>query len=329
MATTAQGILEAAIPAALAKAGLTLSHKGKVRDTYILPNHDDLLLVMATDRVSIFDFVIPATIAGKGEILTAMTIFWLTEVLPGSLAHHLVAFGNEIDLFLPPTLRQSGVLRKRCIVVKKFDMLSVECIVRHYLTGSGWASYKEHGHVCGIRLPDGLHDGSQLPEPIFTPTTKALEGHDEHLPTADVIAEHGTWLTTKSLVAFQAISQFAESRGVLLADSKFEFAKVGTLADEVGTPDSSRFWDSAEWAIANESGTSPPSYDKQHLRNWGKGFGIPKLDPCNSDDQDYVRKLFVPPLVLQETSDKYHAIFQRLVGMALAEFQQMWMDIHA
>ncbi len=328
MATTAQEILETAIPHALEDAGLTLVHKGKVRNTYTLPDHDDLLLVMATDRVSIFDFVLPASIRGKGEVLTAMTIFWLTHVLPNSIPHHLIAYGQAIDEYLPSTLRQSGALRKRCIVVKKFEMLPVECIVRGYLTGSGWANYQVHQHVCGVRLPDGLHDGSQLPEPIFTPTTKAVKGHDENLCAIDVIAEHGEWLKTQSLAAFQAISTFAQRRGVILADTKFEFAKNGALADEVGTPDSSGFWDRTRWLIANDNGISLSSYDKQHLRNWGKGFGVQKLDPRNPDDQAYVAKLFVPPLVLQETADKYHTIFDRLIGVSLQEFHRDWMGIY-
>ncbi len=327
MATTATEIFDAAIPRMLEAAGLHLLHRGKVRDTYTLPTHDDLLLVMATDRVSIFDFVLPATIEGKGEILTAMTIFWLTAVIPSDIPHHLVAFGSKIDNYLPPTLHQCGVLRKRCIVVKKLEMLPVECIVRRYLTGSGWASYQEHGDVCGILLPTGLHDGSKLPEAIFTPTTKALEGHDEHLRTVDVIAKHGEWLRTQSLAVFQAISQFAEQRGVILADTKFEFAKNGILADEVGTPDSSRFWDRTQWAIANDNDMSPPSYDKQHLREWGKGFGVQKLDPSNSEDQARVMNLAMPSLTLQETMDKYHIIFNRLVEMSLAAFHQVWMEI--
>lgn len=160
-------------------AGLTRVHQGKVRDTYALPDHPDLMLVYASDRISVFDFVLPALVVQKGETLTALNVWWCDEVLRDVFPHDLVAFGPKIDVYLPETTRDNAKLWRRAVVVRKLEMLPIEAIVRGYLTGSGLASYQKTGMVCGHILPNGLTDGSQLPRPIFTPSTKALVGHDE------------------------------------------------------------------------------------------------------------------------------------------------------
>ncbi len=309
----------------LCSIGLERMHQGKVRDTYALS--DDHLLVVATDRISICDFVLPALVEQKGELLTAMTIFWLTEVLK-DVDHHLVAYGKGIDQYLSPSItdlpgRIIQDIRRRAIVVRKLKMLPIEFIVRGYLTGSGWKSYQKNRQVCGIKLPDGLHDGSQIvPNPIFTPTTKAETGHDEHLQTEAVIQQYGTALRDRSLAIYQTIAEVAEGKKLILADTKFEFGEGEVLADEVGTPDSSRFWDHEEWARACEQRQSPPPFDKEIVRNWGKQFKLDQRDPDGADDLAFVRSLQVPQAVLDQTTARYQTVLQRLTGLTLAEFQK-------
>jgi phosphoribosylaminoimidazole-succinocarboxamide synthase len=323
----------------LRQAGLTHIHRGKVRNTYFVPD-PALLLVLASDRVSIFDFVLPALVPYKGEILTALTVFWLTEVL-SQTDHHLVAFGTGIDQYLPPELRGNAELHKRGLIVRRLKMVPVECIVRGYLTGSGLKSYKKTGHVCGIELAPGLHDGSRiLPHPIFTPTTKAESGHDEHLPTAAVIERYGAWTRYKSLACYQKLAEVAEAKGIIVADTKLEYGEDGVLADEVGTPDSSRFWDKEEWAHAAEQQKSPPPFDKEVVRNWGKEIatpvsaaggevGLQHLDPENDDHLTFVANLTVPQSVLDETSQRYQIVLQRLTGLTLDEFQKQKLGVTA
>lgn len=303
---------------------LTRIHQGKVRDTYELP--DNLLLVVATDRISIFDFVLPATVADKGRILTALTVFWLTKVLSGTL-NHLVHFGNKIDRCLPTSLRNTPKLQSRALVVKKLSMLPVECIVRGYLTGSGWNSYQNDGQVCGIQLPKGLHDGSELPEPIFTPTTKAVEGHDKHLNASKVIKQYGDGLSQQSIAVYSTLANYAKQRNVILADTKFEFGEELTLADEVGTPDSSRFWNINEWKTAASQRKSPPPHDKQLVRDWGKKQGIHKLDPDNPTHLKQVAQLNVPADLLFQTTQTYHEIFADLTSQNLQDFTRDVMHV--
>jgi phosphoribosylaminoimidazole-succinocarboxamide synthase len=317
---------------AIAHAGLRRTHQGKVRDTYALYD-DQLLLVVATDRVSIFDFVLPALVPQKGELLTALTVFWLTEIL-ADIHHHLVAYGAGIDPYLPPALRGDAELYKRALVVRRLTMAPVECIVRGYLTGSGWKSYQKTQQVCGIELPEGLYDGSRiLPHPIFTPTTKAESGHDEHLPTETVIKRYGAWTRDLSLRYYQTLANVAEAKGIILADTKFEFGDGGVLADEVGTPDSSRFWDREEWLRAAERQASPEPYDKEVVRNWGKQVptplvgvnstvGLGTLNPEDPVHLAFVETLTVPPAILNETAQRYHTVFQRLIGFTLEAYQQ-------
>jgi phosphoribosylaminoimidazole-succinocarboxamide synthase len=328
-----QDVANSSLREIILKAGLTSLHQGKVRDTYALPD-EDLMLVVATDRVSIFDFVLNCTIGAKGEILAALTVFWLTEILNGQVDHHLIAYGRNIDTYLPDDLEGMEELQRRALVVRKLKMLPVECIVRGYLTGSGLKSYKAEQQVCGIRLPTGLHDGSQLPEPIFTPTTKAEVGHDEHLDARSVANTYGTDLGEASIRIYKTLAQYASGCGVILADTKFEFGQGLVLADEVGTPDSSRFWDRQEWEGAVADAKSPSPYDKQLVRDWGKTVqtpfgvdGIDSLKPENLDHVRFIHEQVVPLSVQSETASRYHTVFERLVRNTLEGFQASKMGI--
>jgi len=305
--------------------GLSLLSQGKVRDTYGLPDYPDNLLPVASDRISIFDHVLAALVEGKGAILTAMNVFWRAEVLKG-FEHDLVAFGTGIDKFLPEALRGRPELQARALVIRKLEMDPVERIVRGVLTGSSVEPYMETGMVCGHRLPPGLHDGSKLPFSIFTPTTKEEEGHDVHI-TADSVAEkYGVMPERISLQAYTQAAEFAAGRGILLADTKFE--GVGSvIADEVLTPDSSRYWSIAAWIEAQKKGKLPQAYDKEFVRTWGKEIGINKRDPKKPEDVAWVHDQIVPQDVLAQTTRLYRYIFWRLTGMMLEWFQKEKMDI--
>lgn len=319
----------------LTAAGLTRIHQGKVRDTYAIPSDDDqedLLLVVATDRVSIFDFVLPVLVPNKGEFLTALTVFWLSEIL-GYAENHLVAFGSDVREYIPLEFENSIDLGKRALVVRKLSMIPVECIVRGYLTGSGLSSYQKTRQVCGIQLPEGLHDGSRLPEALFTPTTKAETGHDVHMSRQEVKDRYGNWIEDLSLDYYRHLAATAKERGIIVADTKLEFGEDAILADEVGTPDSSRFWDVDEWERAVRKQKSPLPYDKEVVRNWGKEVplsplsgqpekGLHHLDPENTDHLQFVSRLNVPEEVVEETTFRYRVVFERLTGLSLPSFQR-------
>ncbi|MEK7097610.1 MAG: phosphoribosylaminoimidazolesuccinocarboxamide synthase [Patescibacteria group bacterium] len=311
-------------------------HQGKVRDTFAPPHHS-LLLQLATDRISIFDFVLNDLIPEKGACLTAMTVFWLTEVLQG-IDHHLVAYGKDIDNYLPRGLCGNKELQSKAIIVKRLEMLEIECIVRGYLTGTGYAAYKQNGMVCGILLPPGLRDGSRIPGgPIFTPTTKAEEGHDEHI-SADSVDPA---IKDLSIQIFRSISEYAESKGIILADTKFEFDKNLCLGDEVATPDSSRYWSAEEWEKAQKENKSPSGFDKQPVRNEGSKthtpfisegmipiMGINNLNPLNPRHLEWVHDSFsLSKKTVEETSRRYQFVLEKLIGMPLAEFQKKKMEI--
>lgn len=328
------GVAQSELSTSLIEGSVLRTHSGKVRDSFTLPDHPDLMLVVATDRISIFDFVLNALVARKGEVLTAMTIFWLTEVFK-SFPNHLVAFGADIDQYLPEILRGNRSLQRRALVVKRLDMLQTELIVRGYLTGSGWRTYQKTGQVCGISLPTGLHDGSQLPKPIFTPTTKATEGHDEDVP-ADSVDQRFRFL---SLTLYSEAAEYAKGRGIILADTKFEAGEDGTLADEVLTPDSSRFWLQTDWEAAVAQQRSPSGFDKEPVRDWGRTveisfarsgdtiIGLNKLDPVDPKQLQFVDELEVPLGVLESTTARYLKIFEMLTGMTLEQFHQAKMAV--
>lgn len=324
----------------LVNAGLKLVHSGKIRDSFDLGEHEvrrwgrtaRLRLVVTTDGVSIFDFVLNALIPNKGKTLNALTVFWHQTLL---CTTHLVAWGRDIDRYLPLELCGNPELWARAMVVIDCQMRPVEAIVRGYLTGSGWVSYQQIGRVCGIELPPGLHDGSRLPEPIFTPTTKAEAGHDEHLSAAEVTRLY-PWMPNFALILFKRAHEHALSRGVIIADTKFEFGSPEinldgelttpiVVADEILTPDSSRFWDVEEWeqAQADDPPHAPKPNDKQGVRDWGKGIGIDKADPNIHADVDWVHKQTVPDDLLEETAAIYIDICQRLTGQTPDEILRL------
>jgi len=328
----------------LEDAGMERVHQGKVRDTYKMPGHAHLLAVVADDRVSIFDHVLPARVPRKGEVLTALTDFFLTRVL--SVSDHLCASGGgNVELYLPPLPKRSKRILRRMIIVRRLDMLPVEYIIRGYLTGSGWRSYQKTGEVCGHKLRSGYRDGDKLDKPLFTPTTKAEEGHDEPLTEAEVREKYGDKPADEALETYRRLAAHAREKGVILADSKFEYGMDGDkgfcLADEVGTPDSSRYWDAEAHAKTRESGKAPPPFDKELVRNWGREVavrvtedggtrdikGINNLDPLNPVHAQAVHGLAVPEDLLRRTSEVYMEIFRRLTGMTLDRYQYECMHL--
>jgi phosphoribosylaminoimidazole-succinocarboxamide synthase len=276
--------------------------RGKVRDLYAV---DGDLLLVATDRISAFDYVLATGIPDKGKILTQISLFWF-DLLKKLVPNHLItADVNELPAALEPYRDQ---LEGRSMLVKKAQMFPVECVARGYLTGSGWKEYKASGTVCGIELPAGLLDGSRLPEPVFTPATKAPDGsHDENISFAAVAKVVGADVAEKlrrlTLAIYQRAAEHAESCGLILADTKFEFgmAEEGIiLADEVLTPDSSRFWDGRTW----KPGGAQPSFDKQFVRDYLEEIRWNKHAPAPG----------LPEEVVERTRAKYLEAFRRLTG---------------
>jgi phosphoribosylaminoimidazole-succinocarboxamide synthase len=272
---------------------IPLLARGKVRDLYSVG--DDLLMV-ATDRISAFDHVLATGITGKGKILTQISLFWF-ELLSDIVPNHLIA--NSVSEFPAELQPFADQLEGRSMLVKRAAMFPVECVARGYLAGSGWKEYQASGTVCGIPLPAGLLDGSQLPEPIFTPATKSQDGeHDENISfdaAADTLGDaDAASLRDLTLRLYRKAHQHAESRGLILADTKFEFGKVGDqiiLADEVLTPDSSRFWEGTAW----KPGGAQASFDKQFVRDYLESIHWNKQAPAPG----------LPPEVVERTQAKY------------------------
>jgi phosphoribosylaminoimidazole-succinocarboxamide synthase len=311
--------------------GLTLRGRGKVRDSYDVLG--STMLVVATDRCSIFDFVLNTLIPQKGEVLTALNHFWVTEVLGDLCQTDLLFCGAQIDGKLPGHLSGDTGLQKRSTVVSLLPAPDVEDIVRIILTGSGWESYQKTQQICGHKLPKGLTNGSMLPYPIYTPTTKADVGHDEHITADSVVAKYGFLRERISLQVAGLMASHAATRGLIMADTKFEFSvdpftKKPVLIDEKGTPDSSRFVDRIAWEKALKKGQFPPSLDKQYVREWGKKLGINTRSPENSADVEYVHSLAVPDDVVKMTTLIYRYIFWRLTGRKLETYQRDTLGIN-
>jgi phosphoribosylaminoimidazole-succinocarboxamide synthase len=273
---------------------LPLLHTGKVRELYDLGG--DLLMV-ASDRISTYDVVHPTPIPDKGKVLTGLSVLWfgLTREL---VANHLVSATDGVP----------AELRGRALRVRRLEMLPVECVVRGYLSGSGWKDYQATGRVSGVELPPGLSESERLPEPIFTPSTKAEVGHDEAISLDDVAdlvgREMAERLRDVSLTVYAAVAEHARARGIILADTKFELGLdeegVLTLGDEVCTPDSSRFWPADGYA----PGRPQPSFDKQYVRDWAAGTGWDKTPPAPP----------IPGDVVAQTRERYVAAYERLSG---------------
>jgi phosphoribosylaminoimidazole-succinocarboxamide synthase len=275
---------------------VTLVSQGKVRDIYAAG--DDRLLLVASDRISTYDVVHPTPIPDKGRVLTGLTAFWL-EQTAGICPNHLVSYTEVPDEW-----------RGRAMLVERLEMVPVECVVRGYITGSGWKDYRAGGAVCGIELPPGLSESEQLPEPIFTPATKAeLGDHDENVDferAAEIVGDRGLLeeLRRISLALYERGAAHARERGIILADTKFELGRRadGTivLGDEVMTPDSSRFWP----ADGYEPGRSQPSFDKQFVRDWAAGSGWDKTPPAPA----------LPDEVVAGTRARYLEAYERIAG---------------
>lgn len=271
--------------------------QGKVRDVY---DFGDRLLFIATDRISAFDWILPTGIPDKGRVLTQLSRFWFERL---GVPHHLLSAEID-DLDLPKGVDREALVG-RSLIVKKTQVFPVECVVRGYLAGSGWKEYQISGTVCGIPLPPGLRQSEQLPEPIFTPATKAETGHDENIPFSrmceiigEADAEH---LREQSLRIYQQAADQARLRGVIIADTKFEFGRLANeilVIDEVLTPDSSRFWPASQY----RPGISPPSFDKQFVRDWLETSGWDKNSPPPE----------LPLDVVERTREKYIEAYEVL-----------------
>jgi phosphoribosylaminoimidazole-succinocarboxamide synthase len=287
---------------ALLAAGYTLVHQGKVRSLYRAP--DGLLLVVASDRISAYDWVLDTPIPDKGRILTQLSLWWFDQ-LNAIVPHHVVS--TDVP----------DIVAGRAMLCRSLEMFPVECVARGYLTGSGWAEYREAGSVCGITLPPGLLDGSRLPEPIFTPATKAdLGDHDENVDFEHVVGAVGREIADElrrlTLAIYAHAESVARDRGIILADTKFEFGRndVGriVLADEVLTPDSSRFWPADAWV----PGQAQPSFDKQFVRDW-------LTSPASGWDRTgTLPPPALPAEVVAATRAKYIEAYERLTGRQFA-----------
>ncbi|MDO8291297.1 MAG: phosphoribosylaminoimidazolesuccinocarboxamide synthase [Gallionella sp.] len=282
---------------------LPLLHRGKVRDLYQVD--DSHLLIVQTDRLSAFDVILPDPIPGKGEVLTSVSNFWfdkLRHVIP----NHLTGIAPESVV---KGEQEQAQVKGRAFVTRKLKPLPIEAIVRGYLAGSGWKDYQKTGAVCGIKLPAGLREAEKLPQPLFTPSTKAAAGdHDENISFAQAVELLGEARANEvrdaTLALYTEAANYAASKGIIIADTKFEFGVDDAgklyLIDEALTPDSSRFWPADQYRV----GSNPPSFDKQFVRDWLESSGWNKQPPAPRVPQD----------VLQKTADKYREAAQRLTG---------------
>jgi phosphoribosylaminoimidazole-succinocarboxamide synthase len=284
--------------------GLKLLRRGKVRDIY---EYRDKLLLIATDRISAFDVVLPTPIPMKGAVLTQLSQFWF-DMMGDIVPNHVI--GSDVDKF-PEDLRQfSDVLRLRSTLSVKAEMFAVECVARGYLAGSGWKEYQESGSVCGIRLPSGMQECDRLPESIFSPATKAEEGHDINISFDDAAGivgyENAAQLRDLTFKIYSRAAEYALPRGIIIADAKFEFGLYNgkiILCDELLTPDSSRFWPRSSY----HPGRPQPSFDKQYVRDYLEQIHFDKKPPGPQ----------LPPEVVQGTTEKYLEAYRLLTGSSL------------
>ena len=291
-------ILETHLP------GLEPYTRGKVRDVYQVA---DRLLIVATDRISAFDYILPTGIPDKGRVLTQLSIFWFDFLREMTPTHFLTA---RVEDYPEPLRRHAHQLEGRSMLVKRARMVDIECVARGYLSGSGWKEYQQHGTVCGIALPPGLRECDRLAEPIFTPATKAQTGHDENISFETMVGLIGAPLAARlrdlTLEIYTRAARYAETKGILIADTKFEFGFVGSelvLGDEVLTPDSSRFWPAESY----QPGGPQFSFDKQFVRDYLESIAWNKQPPA-------------PPLpaeVAVRTSEKYRQAYSVLTGRPL------------
>lgn len=283
---------------------LTLYARGKVRDLYSVNGQ---LLFVATDRISAFDYVLGTGIPEKGRVLTQLSLFWF-DFLKNTVHNHLIT--ANVDEYPQALKKYADQLRGRSMLVQKAEMIDIECVARGYLSGSGWKEYQKTGAVCGIKLPAGLKESDKLPEPIFTPATKAVSGHDENISFEEMVKHTGRELAKQlrdlTLKIYSTAADYAVSRGIIIADTKFEFGRTDrglVLADEVLTPDSSRFWPAEIYA----SGRAQESYDKQYVRDYLEEIKWNKQPPAPS----------LPEEVARKTSEKYIQAYRTVAGREL------------
>ncbi|MFN7920717.1 MAG: phosphoribosylaminoimidazolesuccinocarboxamide synthase [Bryobacteraceae bacterium] len=284
--------------------GVELLGRGKVRDNYAV---GDKLLIVATDRISAFDYILATGIPDKGRVLTQLSIFWFHFLKDITPTHFITA---EVDEYPEPLRKFRDQLEGRSMLVQRARMIDIECVARGYISGSGWKEYRQHRSICGIALPEGLVESSKLPEPIYTPATKAQSGHDENISFDRVVAAVGAdlagQLRDRTLAIYAKASAYAATRGLILADTKFEFGFVGdtlVLADEVLTPDSSRFWPADRY----QPGGAQPSFDKQYVRDYLESIGWNKQPPAPA----------LPEEVAARTGEKYKEAYRLLTGKPL------------
>lgn len=304
--------------------GLELLNRGKVRDTYKID--DKRLLVVATDAVSIFDHVLNALIPEKGIVLNLLSHFWFTMLADYGIKTHMMHTGVEMADFLPDRYRNDSELLSRSMIVHKLNMKQYEFIARGFITGSGLKAYQQNGSICGHRLPTGLLDGDKLPFNLDTPTTKADVGHDEHVE-AEKIRKQFPGETYLLLQLFQIVSSYLSQRGIIIADTKLEFGSFRgslqpILADEVFTPDSSRFWEKSVWESLNalRKGKIPPPIDKQVVRKFGLSLGINKRKPELAEDVAWVHAQTIPNDLIAITAQTYRYIFWRITGLTIENY---------
>jgi len=296
------------LPALSSLEGVERVGSGKVRELYAVG--DDLLLV-ASDRISAFDVVLPTPVPDKGAVLTGLTSFWLDHFAAGIVADHRIT--TDVDAFPSVLAPHADALRGRSMLCRRAEVIPLECVARGYLAGSGWAEYQRAGTVCGVRLADGMAESAELDEPLFTPATKAASGHDENISfqrAADLVgSDVAERLRDVTLRLYGTARAHARSRGIILADTKFEFGFIDselTLIDEVLTPDSSRFWPADEY----RPGRSQASYDKQYVRDWLLRQDWDKTPPGPQ----------LPDEVVIRTRERYVTAYQRLTGLAFADW---------
>lgn len=281
-----------------------LFHRGKVRDVYSL---DAQLLIVSSDRISAFDHVLPTLIPDKGKVLHKLSMFWF-DFTQGIVPNHIIT--GDFDQF-PQGIRKYPSLKDRAMLVKKTKRIDIECVVRGYLAGSGWKEYQKSGMVCGIQLPQGLKESSRLPQPVFTPSSKEENGkHDENISFDETVKRVGRGLAEKvmdvSLALYNKVSAYAETRGIILADTKFEFGLMDDkliLIDEIFTPDSSRFWEKEKY----REGASQDSLDKQYVRDYLESIQWNKQPPVPA----------LPADIVQKTREKYVEAYRKLTGREL------------
>jgi len=281
---------------------LKLHGRGKVRDIYDL---GDRLLIVATDRLSAFDVVLPTPIPDKGRVLTQLSLFWF-ERLADVVPNHVIAAKDFTGELAP----YAAALDGRAMLVRRTEPVPIECVVRGYISGSGWKDYQKTGGICGIALPAGLRESDRLPEPIFTPSTKATTGHDENISFEETVSRIGRPLAERlrdtSITLYRRAAEHATARGIIIADTKFEFGLLKDeliWIDEALTPDSSRFWPADRYS----PGKAQPSFDKQYVRDYLERIGWNKQPPAPA----------LPPDVVAGTRDKYREAYQRITGHAL------------